>query len=137
MQFHAIVQKAKRELNEPYFEIRIGIHTGPVVLGIVGTKKFAYNIWGDTVNTAARMESSGKPGFVNISGDTYQFIKNVSNARTTARLRLRTKVLLICISWNAAIQKMRYKFYTAFSFNEYLNMKNFCIFIHYFNLTST
>lgn len=59
-----------------YFEIRIGIHTGPVITGIVGTKKFAYDIWGDTVNTAARMESSGKPGFVNISGSTFQYVSD-------------------------------------------------------------
>ena len=83
--------------------------------------------------------SSGKPGFVNISGDTYQFIKDDFKCAYRGKIEAhkKTKVLLICISWNAAIQKMRYKFYTAFSFNEYLNMKNFCIFIHYFNLTST
>ncbi|MFN8143549.1 MAG: adenylate/guanylate cyclase domain-containing protein [Bacteroidia bacterium] len=44
------------------FEIRIGVHTGPVVAGIVGVKKFAYDIWGDTVNIASRMESSGETG---------------------------------------------------------------------------
>lgn len=60
----------------PYFEIRIGIHTGPVVAGIVGVKKFAYDIWGDTVNTASRMESSGEPGKVNISGTTYELVKD-------------------------------------------------------------
>jgi class 3 adenylate cyclase len=47
-----------------------------VVAGIVGTKKFAYDIWGDTVNTASRMESSGRAGKVNISGTTYQLIKD-------------------------------------------------------------
>lgn len=57
------------------FEIRIGIHTGPVVAGIVGTQKFAYDIWGDTVNTAARMESSCQEGKVNISGATYELVK--------------------------------------------------------------
>ena len=61
------------------FEIRIGIHTGPVVAGIVGVKKFAYDIWGDTVNTASRMESSGEPGKVNISGATYEHIKEKFN----------------------------------------------------------
>ncbi|MFM2208149.1 MAG: hypothetical protein RL213_2124, partial [Bacteroidota bacterium] len=60
----------------PLMELRVGVHTGPVVAGIVGIKKFAYDIWGDTVNTASRMESSGEPGKVNISGTTYELIKD-------------------------------------------------------------
>lgn len=61
--------------GERAFEMRIGIHTGPVVAGVVGSHKFAYDIWGDTVNTAARMEETGEPGRVNISESTYQVIK--------------------------------------------------------------
>jgi adenylate cyclase len=64
--------------NQPFFEIRIGVNTGPVVAGIVGVKKFQYDIWGDTVNTASRMESSGEIGKVNISQSTYELLKNDS-----------------------------------------------------------
>ncbi len=53
------------------WSIRIGLHTGPLVAGIVGTSKLAFDIWGDTVNTAARMESSGSPGRVNVSAQTH------------------------------------------------------------------
>ncbi len=62
--------------NLPAFEFRIGIHTGPVVTGVVGLKKFTYDIWGDAVNMAARMEQHGETGKVNISGSTYQLIKD-------------------------------------------------------------
>ena len=72
------VKNAKEENpnDEKRFEIRIGINTGPVVAGVVGTDKFAYDIWGDTVNIASRMESNSKPGKVNISENTYQLIKD-------------------------------------------------------------
>jgi adenylate cyclase len=67
----------EREANGlPVFEIRIGVHSGPVVAGIVGSKKFAFDIWGDTVNTASRMESSGQPGKVNISGYTVKLLED-------------------------------------------------------------
>jgi len=56
--------------------MRVGIHTGPVVAGIVGVRKFQYDVWGDTVNTASRMESSGAVGQVNISQATYELIKD-------------------------------------------------------------
>jgi class 3 adenylate cyclase/Tfp pilus assembly protein PilF len=75
----------------PYFEIRIGVHTGPVVAGIVGVKKFAYDIWGDTVNTAARMESSGEPGKVNTSATTYALVKNVPWLRFEPRGLIQAK----------------------------------------------
>ena len=55
---------------------RIGINSGPVVGGVIGTHKFQYDIWGDTVNTAARMESHGVPGRIHISTDTYELIRD-------------------------------------------------------------
>ena len=70
-------KQRKIAAGKPYFEIRIGVHTGPVVAGIVGVKKFQYDIWGDTVNTASRMESSGAVGQVNISEATYALVKDV------------------------------------------------------------
>lgn len=66
----------KRIIIGGKFKIRIGINSGPVVAGIVGVKKFAYDIWGDTVNTAARMEQTSENGKINISGNTYELVKN-------------------------------------------------------------
>lgn len=92
------MQKRMKELNEEKkavgahtFEMRIGIHTGPVVAGIVGTKKFQYDIWGDTVNTAARMEQTGKTGEVNISGDTYNIVKDEPEFEFEARGKVEAK----------------------------------------------
>jgi len=68
--------KAKRHADgQPYWDVRIGLHTGPVVAGVIGRNKFSYDIWGDTVNTASRMESSGEPGRVNCSHASYEILK--------------------------------------------------------------
>jgi len=77
--------------NLPFLEIRIGINTGPLVAGIVGKKKFAYDIWGDTVNIASRMESSGEPGKINISGSTYEFIKDQFECTYRGKIHAKNK----------------------------------------------
>tara|TARA_R110000850_G_scaffold150497_1_gene273303 strand:- start:222972 stop:224777 length:1806 start_codon:yes stop_codon:yes gene_type:complete len=72
------VEETKNNIavNDLTFDIRIGINSGPVVAGVVGSKKFAYDIWGDTVNVAARMESMSEPGKINVSEGTYELIKD-------------------------------------------------------------
>lgn len=73
----AFVEETKKDVaaSELTFDIRIGINTGPVVAGVVGTQKFAYDIWGDTVNVASRMESMSEPGKINVSNSTFELIK--------------------------------------------------------------
>jgi class 3 adenylate cyclase len=73
MQYY--MKEVKRKKAD-IWDLRIGIHTGPVITGVVGHKKLSYDIWGDTVNTASRMESSGEGGKVNISGTTYLLVKD-------------------------------------------------------------
>jgi len=66
----------KKELGNETFAVRVGINSGNVVAGIVGLRKFAYDIWGDAVNIAARMEQNSEPGKINISDTTYQLVKD-------------------------------------------------------------
>ncbi len=74
-----------------YWDIRIGIHTGTVVAGVVGQKKLSYDIWGDTVNTASRMESSGEAGKINISGTTYEFVKDFFKCEYRGKMPVKYK----------------------------------------------
>ncbi len=88
-------EKLKYEaLGKPFFEIRIGCHTGPVVAGIVGIKKFAYDIWGDTVNIASRMESTGVAGKVNVSGTTYALISTKFHCQERGKIEARNKGMI-------------------------------------------
>jgi class 3 adenylate cyclase len=84
-------KKEKEAKGEIPFELRIGIHTGPVVAGIVGVKKYAYDIWGDTVNLAARMESSSEAGRINISGATYSLVKDKFNCTYRGKIQAKNK----------------------------------------------
>lgn len=77
--------------NTPYFEIRIGINSGPLIAGIVGIKKFAFDIWGDTVNTAARMEQTSEAGKINISGKTFNLIKDQFECRHRGKMEAKNK----------------------------------------------
>ena len=84
-------QRERAGQGKARFEARIGIHTGPVVAGIVGVKKFAYDIWADTVNIASRMESSGEAGKVNISGSTYASVKDKFMCQYRGKIEAKNK----------------------------------------------
>jgi class 3 adenylate cyclase len=92
MQRFMLAKKKEKEMDgELFFETRIGIHTGPVIAGIVGTKKFAYDIWGDTVNVARRMETCGETGKVNISGSTFRLIEQQFNCVYRGKVAAKNK----------------------------------------------
>ena len=94
LEFRAFMRQMgeiKTALGVDYWQIRIGLHSGPVTAGVIGTSKFAYDIWGDTVNTASRMESSGAPGCVNISGSTYGLVKGFFVCEHRGRVQAKGK----------------------------------------------
>jgi class 3 adenylate cyclase len=82
---------ANKIQNLPVFEIRVGIHTGPLVAGVVGLRKFAYDIWGDAVNLASQMEQHSEVGKVNISGETYSLIKDTFNCTYRGKIEAKSK----------------------------------------------
>lgn len=91
--------------NETRFDIRIGINTGPVVAGVVGTKKFAYDIWGDTVNVASRMESMSESGKINISENTYELIKNEFDCEYRGKVKVKNRGMMKMFFVNAVKEK--------------------------------
>jgi class 3 adenylate cyclase len=86
-----MIKALKEQLKIPYWELRLGIHTGPLVAGVIGEKKFAYDVWGDTVNIASRMESSGTPGKINISGATYELVKEYFECEYRGKVKAKNK----------------------------------------------
>jgi class 3 adenylate cyclase len=90
-QYMRVLAEKKQMRNEHYFELRLGINTGAIVAGVVGESKFAYDIWGDTVNLASRMESGGETGRVNISENTYDLVKHHFDCTYRGKISVKNK----------------------------------------------
>jgi len=108
MKAYMIKLKETTELEGmKFWDIRIGIHTGTVVAGVVGQKKLSYDIWGDTVNTASRMESSGEAGKINISGTTYEFVKEFFECEFRGKMPVKYKGELEMYFVNGIVPELR------------------------------
>ena len=81
----------KMQKQQPFWEIRLGIHSGPLLAGVIGKKKFSYDVWGDTVNIAARLESSSLPGCINISKSTYELVKDFFDCDYRGKIAAKNK----------------------------------------------
>lgn len=90
------IEETKQNIvkNVTTFDIRIGINTGPIVAGVVGIHKFAYDIWGDTVNVASRMESLSNPGRINISENTYELVKEVFKCKYRGEIEVKNRGMM-------------------------------------------
>ncbi|WP_224491180.1 adenylate/guanylate cyclase domain-containing protein [Robertkochia flava] len=111
------VEKVKQEdPDDPTrFEIRIGINTGPVIAGVVGTKKFVYDIWGDTVNIASRMESNSEPGRINVSENTYKIIKDKFECTFRGMVDVKNKGMMKMYFVNGLTEEKKKEVYREFN----------------------
>jgi class 3 adenylate cyclase len=84
----------------PYWQLRVGVHVGPLMAGVVGRRKYQYDVWGDTVNLAARMEEAALPGSVCVTADTWQLLQPPGHSRRLGRVEVRGKgaLELVCIT---------------------------------------
>jgi adenylate cyclase len=94
LEIQEFVSQRNEKFGDNTFKIRIGVHSGNVVAGIVGVKKFAYDIWGDTVNTAARMEQNSEEGKINISQTTYDLVKDQFSCQYRGEIDAKHKGML-------------------------------------------
>ncbi|HSQ43645.1 MAG TPA: adenylate/guanylate cyclase domain-containing protein, partial [Ginsengibacter sp.] len=95
MEIIDFIYSFRQDANEnSYFDIRIGIHTGPLVAGVVGDKKFAFDIWGDTVNTASRMEQNSEANKINISQSTYDLVKDTFHCKFRGKRAAKNKGMI-------------------------------------------
>ena len=94
IEYMDLCQMNHEKLGKEYWKIRIGIHTGPLVAGVIGEEKFAYDVWGDTVNTASRMESSGAASKINISAETYKDIKDMFLCTYRGKVQAKNKGMI-------------------------------------------
>lgn len=85
------MKEIKRQQGFPYWELRLGMHAGELIAGVIGEKKFAYDVWGDTVNTASRLESSGTPGHINISKAVYEKIRYFFRCEYRGKVQAKNK----------------------------------------------
>ncbi len=94
LEIQAVMNEAKKlrlSMDLPFWELRLGIHTGSLIAGVIGEKKFAYDVWGDTVNIASRMEASGTPEMVNISKSTYEIVKDFFHCEYRGKIPAKNK----------------------------------------------
>jgi len=129
-------KKLRQSLNLPFWELRLGIHTGPLIAGVIGEKKFAYDVWGDTVNIASRMESSGTPEMVNISKATYDLVKDFFHCEYRGEIQAKNKGFVemyyvmgirkeLCVEDEPRVPSFRFWIlYDRLKKGEPLNLKN-------------
>ena len=94
LEIESVMKRMREEKaagNKPYWQLRLGIHSGRLVAGVIGQEKFAYDVWGDTVNTASRLESSGQAGRINISRETYELVKDFFLCQYRGRVAAKNK----------------------------------------------
>lgn len=84
-------RREKAKENLPFWELRLGMNSGHLVAGVVGTQKFVYDVWGDTVNTGSRLESAGSPGRVNISESVFHLVKDSFNCEYRGKIPAKGK----------------------------------------------